>query len=91
VEAGFAGGFPLSGRGVDRQNAPFDADDVGDQVAPVGAGDDVAGVKDCDGARFVAVTCSSNDLPGRSTGLAIQIPGTGRRPMPRFFDPRKLI
>ena len=56
VEAGFAGGFPLPGRGVDSQNAPFDADDGGDQATPVGAGDDVIGVKDCDGARFVAVT-----------------------------------
>jgi len=60
VEAGFAGGFPLSSRGVDSQNAPRGADDGaddgGDQVAPVDAGDDVTGVKDCDAARFVAVT-----------------------------------
>jgi hypothetical protein len=55
IEAGFAGSFPQSGRGVESQNAPLDADDGGDQATPVGAGDDVAGVKDGDGARFVAV------------------------------------
>ena len=55
VKAGFACGFPLSGRGVEGKNSTLDADDGGDQAAPVGAGDDVAGVEDGDGSGFVAV------------------------------------
>jgi|GEM_PF-6448063 len=46
VKAGFTGSFPLSGRGVESQDAPLDADDGGDRAMPVGAGDDDAGVED---------------------------------------------
>jgi len=65
LKAGFACVFPLSGRGLDCLNASLDADDDGDQAAPFGAGDDVAGVEDRDGSGLVAVALA------HITGLAL--------------------